>query len=175
MPAKKTKSKIKEFELSEEFQEKYLEITRIYTKDKNLVLELRKGGLVISKYYSEDIKKTLDTLEKEFLTNMNIEIEFTDNLAKEFLRDFAQMLGRRLIQDSQEEEEQNEEQQQEREDQQHKFKTIQEVKALRLLHPEITLDEWLLTLQQKHDTLYNTVQEYMPDIWLGLDFTLSLF
>jgi hypothetical protein len=167
----KSKSKIKDFELDEEFQSKYPEFSRIYTMGKNLVLEHFKAGLIISKYYSDDITKTINTLRESFLEDSRISIEFTDDKANEFLKDFAQLLGRRLLQDDQEE---KNEEQQEGEDQQQKHRMREEVKALKLLHQDITFEEWLPMLQQKHQVLYDTVQENMPDIWIGLDFVLSI-
>src|SRR5687768_14411923 len=84
--------KIKEFELSKEFQEKYPDITNICIKGKNLVLTTYTGKFVYSRYYDDDIKKTLGVLKEEFLNNATVEIAFTDILMDQFLQDFGQML-----------------------------------------------------------------------------------
>jgi hypothetical protein len=97
--------KIKEFELSQEFQEKYPDFTQICIKGKNLVLTTYTRKFVYSRYYDDDIKKTLEVLKEEFLNNENVEINFTDNLMDQFLQDFGQMLTWKLIGDPQEEEE----------------------------------------------------------------------
>ena len=62
---------------------------------------------IISKYYSDDIPKTIDTLKETFLEESDISIEFTDDTLKPFLTDVAQLLGRRLIEDAQEEGDRN--------------------------------------------------------------------
>jgi hypothetical protein len=172
---KESKLRIKDFELDEKFKEKYPDFERIYTRGKNLILEHFKNGLIVSRYYDDDIVRTLKALEQTFESDGRVEIDFVHSGAKQFLKDFGQLLGRRLLQDAKEEEQEDaDRERQEREDQQHKHDIIKEVKTLKLLHPDITVELWQITLKLKHDNLRNTVQELMPDIWLGLDFALSV-
>jgi hypothetical protein len=84
-------SKVRKFDISEEFESKY-GFTDIYIKGKTLVLVTYKGKYVYSKYLEDDIPKTIDLLKEEFLNNSDVEIEFTDDLMKDFLYDFGQML-----------------------------------------------------------------------------------
>jgi DUF2075 family protein len=166
-----SKSKIKDFELNEEFQEKYPEFTRIYTVGKNLVLEHFNAGLIISKYYSEDITKTINTLKESLLEDSRISIEFTDDRSEQFLKDFAQLLGRRLLQDDQEEK--NEEQQAAAEQQQ-RNKIVEEIEQLRHQYEGISSEQWISTLRENYRNLYDVVQNEMPEIWEGLEFVLSI-
>lgn len=171
----KPKSKIKEFELSQEFQDKYPEFTHIYTVDKNLVLEHIKAGLIISKYYSDDIIRTTNTLKESFVKDSDIEIQFVHDTADQFLKDLARLLGRRLLEDvrEQEQEEQKQEEQVAAEQQQ-KNSILQEIKQLRQQHQDITSGEWSSTLQDKLQNLKNVVQNEMPEIWPGLEFVVSI-
>ena len=162
------KSKAYDFELNEEFQAKYPEFTRIYTMERNLVLEHFKAGLIISKYYSDDITKTINTLRETFLKESGIDIEFTDNTANQFLRDFARLLGRRLLEDVQKEET-------EARGEQQQMNSIQvEIEQLRQQHLNITSAEWISTLQDKYQNLQDVVKNEMPEIWPSLEFELSI-
>ena len=170
-PNSKSKSKIKDFELDEKFQEKYPEFTRIYTMGKNLVLEHFKAGLIISKYYSDDITKTISTLKQTFLEDGRITIEFTDDTVDQFLRDFAQLLGRRILEDEQEA---KEEEAQVIEEQQQRNSLQEEIKQLKEQHQSITSEEWARILQDKYRNLCDVVEKEMPEIWEGLEFELSV-
>jgi hypothetical protein len=167
----KSKSRIKDFELDEKFQEKYPEFSRIYTMGKNLVLEHFKGGLIISKYYSDDITKTLSTLKETFVKESDIEIEFMHNTADQFLKDFAQLLGRRLLQDEQKEREETTEA---REEQQLKNIIQEEIKQLKEQHQNITSEEWISTLQDRYKNLRSVIDNEMPEIWPSFEFELSI-
>jgi hypothetical protein len=89
-------SKIRELEIDEKFKEKYPDFTLIYIKGKNLILEHFKG-LIISKYYDDDIFRTLNALEETFNDDSRIEIDFVHSDSKQFLIDLKQMLGWKLI------------------------------------------------------------------------------
>jgi hypothetical protein len=171
-PQRKAKAKVKEFKLDDKFKEKYPEFGRIYTTGKNLILEYFKGGLIISRYFDDDITKTLDTLNETFKKDEKIEIDFYDDHAKEFIRDLAQILSRSLLQEAQEAQRQES---QSREEQQQKTSIQEEIKRFKNLYPDLTIEKWQSTLQEKYDSLYNTVQTAMPEIWPGLEFELSVF
>ena len=103
MTSKKAKSKAEELELDEEFREKYPEFGRIHTAGKNLFLEyLKNGGLIISKYYDDDVDRTIKALDEAFKKDNSIDLDFYDNHAKDFLKDLAQVLSWRTIKKSQE-------------------------------------------------------------------------
>jgi hypothetical protein len=97
--------KIKEFELPKEFQEKYPDITQICLQGKNLIFTTIEGKFVRSKYYEDDITKTLQTLREEFLTNTKIEISFVQDSMEDFLKDFDQILTWGAISPTKEDEE----------------------------------------------------------------------
>ena len=96
----KSKSNVREFELSEEFQDKYSEITRIYTIGKVLVLEYYTGALVQSSYYSNDSIKTSKALREALKESPAISIEFD---REGFLHAFDQLLLKSIIQEAKEE------------------------------------------------------------------------
>ena len=66
------------------------------------------------------------------------------------------------------------EQQEIKQERQNAQRILEEIKQLREQHPDVTFEQWKSTLQQKHDNLYNVVQKYMPEIWSGLEFVLSV-
>jgi hypothetical protein len=51
---------------------------------------------------------------------------------------------------------------------------IEEIEKGRNTLGEISLEDWQQTRKQKYDTLYRTVCENIPSIWLPLEFTLSI-
>jgi hypothetical protein len=168
----KSKAKIKEFELSEEFQTKYSDITKIYIIGKVLILEHYTGDLIQSPYYNDDSIRTIKTLEDRVIES-TIGVEFD---REGFLKDFARLLGRRLLEDAQEEvrQEEGEETAQTKEEQQQKNRIREEIGQLRQQHQNITSEEWISTLRARYQNLYEVVQKEMPEIWLGLEFELSV-
>jgi hypothetical protein len=168
----KGKAKPRDLELDKEFKEKYPEFNRICTLGKNLILEHFQAGPIFSKYYDDDIVRTIDALDETLKTDQHIAVEFYHDRGEDFVRDIGRILSRTLLQEAQQP--QDDEERQEKEDQQHKLTLTKEIEALKLLHPDLTLDEWLSTLQQKHKVLQDTVKKYMPDIWIGIDYVLSI-
>ena len=158
-------SKVKDFELDEEFQTKHSDFNRIYAIGKVLILEHYTGTLIQSSYYSDDSIKTLKTLRNTLVGNNAINAEFDID---EFLGAFGQLLVRSIVQEAEDEKTQT------TEDQQQKNSIQEAIKQLRQQHPNLTIEDWQLTLQKKHDNLYSTIQQYMPEIWSGLDFVLSI-
>ena len=53
-------------------------------------------------------------------------------------------------------------------------KIMEEIEKDKSTIGEIPLTEWQQTRKQKFDTLYKTVCENIPSIWLPLEFTLSV-
>ena len=139
--SKESKSKVKEFELSEEFQTKYSDITRIYTVGKVLILEHYTGALIQSPYYSDDSIRTIKTLGDRLIESKVISVEFE---REEFLGALAQLLARSILQEAEEEKAQASDEQQQK-------NSIQEdIEQLRQQHQNITPEQWGLSLQEKY-------------------------
>ena len=93
MTATRKNSKVKEFELDEEFQTKHSDFNRIYAIGKVLILEHYTGTLIQSSYYSDDSIKTIKTLRNTLVGNNAINAEFD---IEEFLGAFGQLLARSI-------------------------------------------------------------------------------
>ncbi|MBV9179099.1 MAG: hypothetical protein JO297_18875, partial [Nitrososphaeraceae archaeon] len=55
-----------------------------------------------------------------------------------------------------------------------KKKVVEEVKKLKSDNKNITFDEWKAKLVEKYQILQQVVQKEMPEIWVGLEFELSV-
>ena len=73
-----------------------------------MIFRTIEGKFVRSKYYEDDITKTLQILKEEFLNNSNIEISFVHESMEDFLKDFDQLLSWRAISPTKEEDEDSE-------------------------------------------------------------------
>ena len=104
-------SKVKEFELDEEFQTKHSDFNRIYVIGKVLILEHYTGTLIQSSYYRDDSIKTLKTLRNTLVGNNAINAEFD---IEEFLGAFSQLLVRSIVQEAEDEKAQTTEDQQQK-------------------------------------------------------------
>ena len=93
MTATRKNSKVKEFELDEEFQTKH-SFNRIYAIGKVLIFEHSTGVLIQSSYYSDDSIKTIKTLRNTLVGNKAINAEF---YIDEFLGAFGQILTRNIF------------------------------------------------------------------------------
>lgn len=109
--AKSPTPKVREFELNEGFQEKYSDITKIYTTGKVLILEHYTGALIQSQYHSDDSIKTIKDLREALTKKQAIGVDFDID---GFLEAFAQLLARSILQEAQQEESQAREEQQHR-------------------------------------------------------------
>ena len=164
MTATRSNSKVKEFELDEEF-EKYCDITRIYTIGRVLTLEHYTGVLIQSRYYNDDSIKTIKTLRNTLVGNKAINAEFD---IEGFLGILAQLLARNMLREATEEEAQITEEQQQRNS------ILEAIDQLKQQHQNITSEKWTFVLQEKYQNLFNVVQNVMPEIWPGLEFELSI-
>ena len=159
-------SKVKEFELDEEFQTKHGDFNRIYAIGKVLILEHYTGTLIQSSYYSDDSIKTIKTLRNTLVGNKAINAEFD---IEEFLGAFGQVLTRSLVQEAEDEKAQTTEEQQQK-------NSIQEaIEQLRQQHQNISSEQWGSTLREKYQNLYDVIQMEMPEIWPSFEFELSVF
>jgi hypothetical protein len=168
----KKNKKIKEFELSKEFQEKYPDITSIMINGKNLIFTTYQNKTVCSKYYEDDIMKTIAALKKEFLDNADIEISFTDESMKQFTKEVTWMLTRESIGDAQNGK--DEEKKEVKAKDNPKIVIIEQIEQLRQQHKDITFEEWRSKLLEKYQELKDTINDSMPEIWSGLEFGLSI-
>jgi hypothetical protein len=160
----RSRSKVKEFELNGEF-EKYGDITKIFTIGRVLTLVHYTGVFIQSGYYSDDSIRTIKSLRNTLVGNKAITAEFD---IEGFLGAVSQLLARDMLQEAQEEEAQITEEQKER-------NSIQEsIEQLKQQHQNITSEEWISTLQDKNQNLFNVVKNEMPEIWPGLEFELSV-
>lgn len=48
------------------------------------------------------------------------------------------------------------------------------MKLINYVNKILSFEEWQLTLQQKYSSLHDVVQKYIPEVWLGLEFELSV-
>lgn len=165
MTSKRSKAKVKEFELDEEFQTKHGDFNRIYAIGKVLILEHYTGTLIQSSYYNDDSVKTLKTLRNTLVGNNAINAEFDID---EFLGAFGQVLARSLLQEAEDEKAQT------AEDQQQKNSTQEEIEQLRQHHQNISSEQWGSTLREKYQNLYDVIQNEMPEIWPSFEFELSV-
>jgi hypothetical protein len=160
----RSRSKVKEFELNGEF-EKYGDITKIFTIGRVLTLVHYTGVFIQSGYYSDDSIRTIKSLRNTLVGNKAITAEFD---IEGLLGAVSQLLARDMLQEAQEEEAQITEEQKER-------NSIQEsIEQLKQQHQNITSEEWISTLQDKNQNLFNVVKNEMPEIWPGLEFELSV-
>ena len=156
--------KVKEFELGPDF-EKFTDITKIYTFGKTLVLEHYTGALIQSSYYNDDSVKTIKVLRNALVSNNAIKTDFEIDL---FLQLFSKLLIRHILDEAAQYESQVNEEKQE------KSSMRDEIKQARELCRDTTPEQWIQTLQEKYQNLYNVVQKNMPEIWPGLEFILSI-
>ena len=59
-------------------------------------------------------------------------------------------------------------------DQEYKQRIIDEINKDRSTLGDISLEEWESTRRQKYQTLYDTVKQNIPSLWLPLEFALSI-
>jgi hypothetical protein len=53
-------------------------------------------------------------------------------------------------------------------------KILEEINQLRELNTDLTAEQWQLKLQEKYKILYDAVRTHLPEIWTGLEFSLSI-
>jgi hypothetical protein len=51
---------------------------------------------------------------------------------------------------------------------------LDEINQLRELNTNLTFEQWQSKLQEKYKNLYDTVHVHLPEIWTGLEFSLSI-
>jgi hypothetical protein len=161
----RSKSKVEEFELDEEFETKYPDITGIRTIGKVLILDHYTGAFIQSAYYNDDSIKTIKTLRNALEDSGVICAEFEID---KFLGAFGQLLVKRILQEAKEEVAQATEEQQQRDS------ILESISRLKEQHQNISSEEWISALRIRYQELKDVVKETMPEIWTGLEFVLSV-
>jgi len=165
---------IQELELTSEL--KALGFTKIYTIGKLLVLRLgdvdatsttttMTPNEIRCKFESKDLIKTTEKYLKYSLVK---ETEFT-GLQKEII---CTEVCKMLLHSANQQDEQK--QSEKRKEQENIRIVLDQIGRLRDQNPDLTFEQWQLTLQEKYQNLYNTVQRHLPEIWTGLEFSLSI-
>jgi DNA-binding Lrp family transcriptional regulator len=146
---------------------KVLGFSRVYKKDKNLVI-YNSPAFITSRYFSGDLHSTLNHLEKALIDydkrNNN---HFGSQKIERFLRWFAEI---DIKTDEAQEDAAKEVQ---RLDNIHKERILAEIDELKAVHAGISSEEWKTGLVNRFERLQQTVQNNIPDLWVGLEFELS--
>ena len=157
--------KLYDFPVSDEI--KVLGFSRVYKKDKNVVI-YNSPALLTSRYFSGDLRSTLHHLEKALInydkSNNN---HFGNENIQRFLRWFAEL---DIKTDEAQEDAAKEIQ---RLDTVQKERILDEIKELKATHAGISGDEWRTDLLDRFEKLHRVVCDNIPDLWIGLEFELS--
>ena len=146
---------------------KALGFSRVYKKDKNLVV-YNSPALITSRYFSGDLQSTLHRLEKALIDYDKLNNNHFGNEKRErFLRWFAEL---DIKTDEAQEDAAKEVQ---RQDTIQKERILDEINQLKAVHVTISSDEWKVGLVERFEKLRHVVQNNIPDLWVGLEFELS--
>ena len=157
--------KLYDFPVSDEI--KALGFSRVYKKDKNLVI-YNSPALITSRYFSGDLQSTLYQLEKALLTyDKSNNNHFGNEKIERFLRWFAEL---DIKTDEAQEDAAKEIQ---RLDTIQKERILDEINELKAAHAGISSDEWRIGLVNRFEKLHRVVCDNIPDLWIGLEFELS--
>jgi hypothetical protein len=157
--------KLYDFPVSDEI--KALGFSRVYKKDKNLVI-YNSPALITSRYFSGDLQSTLYQLEKALLTyDKSNNNHFGNEKIERFLRWFAEL---DIKTDEAQEDAAKEIQ---RLDTIQKERILDEINELKAAHSGISSDEWRIGLVNRFEKLHQIIQTNLPELWVGLEFELS--
>ncbi|MFZ0328862.1 MAG: hypothetical protein WBP64_21150 [Nitrososphaeraceae archaeon] len=157
--------KLYDFPVSDEI--KALGFSRVYKKDKNLVI-YNSPALITTRYFSGDLQSTLHRLEKALIDyDKHNNNHFGNEKIERFLRWFAEL---DIKTDEAQEDAAKEIQ---RLDTIQKERILDEINQLKATHAGITGDEWKMGLVDRYEKLRQVVQDNIPDLWVGLEFELS--
>lgn len=139
--------------------------TKVYSIGKLLVLSQGvESPEIRCKFDSKDLIKTTDKYLKTELEKAN----FTDAEAEIICTDICTMLldsVKQVFEQTQSEKQK---------EQDNAKRLLNEINQLREQNANITYEEWQLKLQEKYSNLYNVVQKHLPEIWIGMEFSLSV-
>ena len=162
-----SRPEVKEFELSSEFKEEFGFIRAIAVSG-YLILSHKSGRHLRCEFDSKKLPIFKKRLENAIAANLN-EVEYdTDFDPRKFSIKFIDL----LVQDA--ENEQAQQQEDIKKEGQHAQEILEQIKQVKQQYKDITVDQWKSTLQERYESLYNVVQKYMPEIWSGLEFVLSV-
>jgi hypothetical protein len=140
-----------------------LGITEIYSIGKTLVLSAN-GQQIQSKLDHNDLIKT----SKYLRISLDKSTRFTDQNKELICIGICDIL---LYSLNQQFDKEFHEKEQERNETQN---ILNEINQLREQNANQIFEEWQSKLREKYSDLYNLVQSTMPEIWLGLEFELSI-
>jgi DNA-binding transcriptional ArsR family regulator len=133
-----------------------------------LTLRHKSGGAIRCEFDSRKLPTFKKRLENAINANEN-GVQFDGDFdSRKFVIKFIDL----LVQDAEEEAAQSKTQLQE--EQKEKNSIVDEIKQTKELFPELSSNEWSGKLQEKYGKLRGVVQLYMPEIWPGLEFELSI-
>lgn len=155
----------REFPITDEL--KALGFSRIYRKDKNLVI-LNSPALVHSKYFSGDLDSTLHHLERALT---EYDKKNNNHFGKERIERFLRLFAELDIQMDEDEDDaakaisiqENIE----------KDKIIEQIKELKVARVGISSEDWRIGLNERLETLHSVVDNNILELWAGLEFELS--
>ena len=146
---------------------KALGFSRVYKKNKNLVI-YNSPALITSRYFSGDLQSTLHHLEKALINyDKRSKNHFGTEKIQRFLRWFAEL---DIKKDEAQEDAAKEIQ---RIETLYKQLVLDQINELRAVYTGISSDEWRAGLVNRFEKLHQTVQNNLPDLWVGLEFELS--
>ncbi len=154
-----------DFPVSDEM--KTLGFSRIYKKDKNLVI-YNSPAMVSSRYFKGDLHSTLNHLEKAFTDYDKKNNDYFGNeRIEKFLRLFAEL-------DIKTDEAADEEAQLIKiQENIAKERVIEEIKELNAAHDGMSSEDWRIGVERRFETLRAAVRNNIPELWPGLEFELS--
>jgi AAA lid domain len=142
-------------------------ITDIAVRGKDMMIRYP-DGIIIAPYYSDNLTKTEKLAESRLAEFVGKPGGLPDGFNP---KSFAGLLVIALYNDL---EDQFREQQQELQQGQKRTQSIlDEIKAIKDEHPDLTFEDWQKILIEKFDNLKYIVNKKLPNIWAGLEFGLS--
>ena len=146
---------------------KALGFSRVYKKDKNLVI-YNSPALITSRYFSGDLQSTLHHLEKALI---NYDKRNNNHFGSQKIERFLRWFGEIDIKTDEAKEDAATEVQ--RTDTINKERILEEISELKAVNAGISTDDWRTGLVNRFEKLRQTVQNNIPDLWVGLEFELS--
>jgi hypothetical protein len=150
-----TAATVKELALSNEIKELDIEYIRIFSEEDKRQIIIKRCDLD-SELRCEYCKKGKDTAKSIQSTLVNS--GFEDRKAKKFIAHFLKLLIKF-------------EQEQKQTQRDHILGQIRERRKKTNIK---TVEQWKTELQEKHDILRQVVQDNIPEMWVGLEFELSI-
>lgn len=155
------------------YDEKYFEVqvnddlqklgfTKVSIFSKNIVVNLEGKNSIVSTFRKDQWERTAKSLEKKLVVD-GVERKSARQLIVFLTQDFLKSIeAERISKESSTNPNKDTK------------KIMEEIEKDKSTIGEIPLTEWQQTRKQKYDTLYKTVCENIPSIWLPLEFTLSV-